>query len=119
MLTPFGKLCRKLRIDRGELLKDMADKLGVTSAYLSAVEVGKRNIPKSWPAAIRDHYDLSDEEYNELIAAYNLSQKKINMAMDSFEDRDKETALAFARDFGSLNEKDKKKIREILLKGRE
>ncbi|KHF28295.1 Helix-turn-helix domain protein [Anoxybacillus sp. BCO1] len=48
MLTEFGRFCRKLRIDNGELLKHMADKLGVTSSYLSAVENGKRNVPQDW-----------------------------------------------------------------------
>ena len=38
MLTSLGKFLRKLRIDRGEILKDMADKLGVTVSFLSAVE---------------------------------------------------------------------------------
>ena len=45
MLTEFGKCLRKIRIDKAELLKDMAEKLQVTSAYLSAVEHGKREIP--------------------------------------------------------------------------
>lgn len=45
-LTEFGKFSRKLRIDNGELLKDMAIKLNVTVSYLSAVEIGKRNIPE-------------------------------------------------------------------------
>jgi transcriptional regulator with XRE-family HTH domain len=45
MLTEFGQYLRKIRIDCGDLLKDMADKLGVTSSYLSAVETGKRNVP--------------------------------------------------------------------------
>ena len=47
-LTEFGKFSRKLRIDNGELLKDMAIKLNVTVSYLSAVEIGKRNIPEKW-----------------------------------------------------------------------
>lgn len=45
MLTRFGKQLRKLRIDREERLKDMADRLNVTTAYLSAVENGKRTVP--------------------------------------------------------------------------
>ena len=48
MLTEFGKILRKLRIDRQELLRDMAKNLEVSSAYLSAVETGKRKIlPKN------------------------------------------------------------------------
>ena len=46
MLTEFGKALRKIRIDRQQLLKDMANKLGVSSAYLSAVENGKRRMPQ-------------------------------------------------------------------------
>ena len=40
MANNFGKFCRKLRIDRGEILADMAKKLGVSSAFLSKVETG-------------------------------------------------------------------------------
>ena len=38
MVNNFGKFCRKLRIDKGELLYDMATKLEVSSAFLSKVE---------------------------------------------------------------------------------
>ena len=43
-MTDFAKALRILRIERGEVLKDMADKLGITSSYLSAIECGKRKI---------------------------------------------------------------------------
>ena len=48
MLSPFGKFCRKLRLERGELLLDMAKKLQVQSSYLSSVEVGRKSVPESW-----------------------------------------------------------------------
>ncbi|MBQ4504903.1 MAG: helix-turn-helix transcriptional regulator, partial [Firmicutes bacterium] len=47
MLTEFGKMCRKMRIDRNELLAEMAGRVGVSPAFLSAVENGKRNVPDS------------------------------------------------------------------------
>ena len=34
-LTPFGKAARKIRIDRGETLGDMAEELGISAAFLS------------------------------------------------------------------------------------
>ena len=37
-MTPFGERVRRLRRERGLLLKDMAAHLGVSSAYLSALE---------------------------------------------------------------------------------
>ena len=44
MLTSLGRFLRKLRIDRGEILKNMAEKLEVTSSFLSAVENGKKRM---------------------------------------------------------------------------
>ena len=44
-MTPFGDRMRKLRAERNVTLKDMAEALGVSSAYLSALEHGKRGRP--------------------------------------------------------------------------
>ncbi|MGP9820712.1 helix-turn-helix domain-containing protein [Salinarimonas sp. NSM] len=44
-LTPFGRRVRRLRAARGLQLKDMAAHLGVSSAYLSALERGERGRP--------------------------------------------------------------------------
>lgn len=118
MLTPFGKACRKLRIDRGELLKDMADKLEVTSSYLSAVEIGKRNIPKEWPEMIAKLYGLKEADQHKLLRAARLSQKTVSLQLDNLSGDDRELAFAFARDFGELDEVDKDKIKKILNKRR-
>ena len=61
MLTKFGKELRKIRIENDEILKDMADKLNVTAAYLSAVENGNRKVPDAWVNTIVTKYTLSDE----------------------------------------------------------
>lgn len=61
MLTEFGKFTRKLRIDNGELLKNMADKLGVSSSYLSSVETGKRKVPLEWADKISLLYSLDND----------------------------------------------------------
>ena len=45
MITAFGKFLRNLRMDIGELLLQMAEKLDVSPAFLSGVENGKRKIP--------------------------------------------------------------------------
>lgn len=44
MVTAFGKFLRKLRVDRELTLRDMATSLGISSAHLSAMELGKRTI---------------------------------------------------------------------------
>jgi transcriptional regulator with XRE-family HTH domain len=44
-LTPFGERLRDLRQERGLSAKEMAAGLGVSAAYLSALEHGKRGKP--------------------------------------------------------------------------
>ncbi len=44
-MTPFGEKMRDLRAARGLALKDMAAGLGVSPAYLSALEHGQRGRP--------------------------------------------------------------------------
>ena len=46
-MTPFGQRIRDLRRQRGIAQKDMAEALGVSPAYLSALEHGHRGQP-SW-----------------------------------------------------------------------
>ena len=65
-LTEFGKFLRKLRIDNGELLKDMAIKLNTTPAFLSMVETGRRSIPKKLEEEIEKSYSLSLKQKEEL-----------------------------------------------------
>ena len=43
--TPFGAKLVDLRAERGMKLKDLAAKLNVTPAYLSALETGARGVP--------------------------------------------------------------------------
>jgi transcriptional regulator with XRE-family HTH domain len=44
-MTPFGEKIRQLRQGRGMAQKEMAASLGVSSAYLSALEHGHRGRP--------------------------------------------------------------------------
>lgn len=114
MLTLFGKYVRKLRIDRNELLKEMAVKLGVASSYLSAVETGKRNIPHDWLDKIITLYQLDFQESEELKNAFEGSQLSVKIDLQKANSRDKNLALSFAREFKDLDEDEKSKIWSIL-----
>nr|DAO90694.1 MAG TPA: helix-turn-helix domain protein [Caudoviricetes sp.] len=114
MITRFGKLLRKIRIDNDQILKDMANELNVTVAYLSAVENGKRQVPDSWLSTLIQSYDLSDDEALELQrAAYeNKDNVKINLQNSSCAEVD--LALSFARKFKNLTDEDMRSLRKIL-----
>lgn len=116
MLTDFGRFLRKIRIDHGEILKEMADKLGVTASYLSAIETGKRAIPEKWGNIIAEMYNLNEEEKRQLRNAEDSSVKNIRIELGGFSNLKKETALVFARQFENMDDTTAEKINKILNK---
>lgn len=44
-MTPFGQKLREMRRERGVSQKEMAAEIGVSAAYLSALEHGRRGVP--------------------------------------------------------------------------
>ena len=61
-----GKLwvdVKKLRLERGWLQKEAADKLGVTRSYLSYVENDRRGLSPKMIAAIINVFNLSLEDF--------------------------------------------------------
>lgn len=78
MATGFGKFLRKLRIDADETQGDMAKKLDVAQSFLSAVENGKKGIPKSLCSKILDLYSLSMEQKYQLMMLFVESVKSID-----------------------------------------
>ncbi|KAB4818066.1 helix-turn-helix transcriptional regulator [Bacteroides thetaiotaomicron] len=110
MLTEFGKALRIIRIGAQELLKDMADKLKVSSAYLSAVETGKRRIPSDWVDKIVEAYDLSTEKADELRQAADNSACDVRIPLNGMSDVKKEAVLTFARTLDGLSDEDLMRI---------
>jgi len=113
MYSEFGKYLRILRLNNGELLKTMADKLNVSSAFLSSIETGKKNIPSNFKDKIIKIYNLSKQEINELNIAINNSKlsEKINLQNNSA--KNVGVALQFARRFNEKTLSDKT-LNEIL-----
>ncbi|MCI9240753.1 helix-turn-helix transcriptional regulator [Oscillibacter sp.] len=114
MLTEFGKILRKLRIDRQELLRDMAKNLEVSSAYLSAVETGKRKIPIDWCSKISTLYKLDPDTIRELEWAYENSAQEIRIPLVGVPVQKKEAVISFAKALDGLNDKELKRIMEIV-----
>ena len=65
-LTPFGIYFRRLRKKHSQTIYDLAKLFGVSAAYLSAIEHGKREIPSRWREIIIEQYSLSSDEIKEL-----------------------------------------------------
>ena len=104
MLTKFGKFLRVLRMERGELLKNMAENLRISSAYLSSIEMGNREIPKSLPQDLIQKYNLTEEEQVEMQKAISASIKAIDISLANTTNLQKEAAVVFARNLEKMND---------------
>lgn len=114
MLTRFGKQLRSLRIEKDLRLKDMADELGVTVAYLSAVENGKRSVPDSWVRKIIDLYGLGESEADELQRAACVNKNDIKINLQDTNELEKDLVLSFARKFKTLTVEQVNELQKIL-----
>ena len=114
MYTKFGEFMRVLRIKHHEIMGDIADMLGVSLPFLSAVENGKRNVPADWVDKIVSHYNLSPEETQELLEAIEQSKTQMKLDLKSSEFFQRTAALQFARSFDNRDEDTAKRIIELL-----
>jgi transcriptional regulator with XRE-family HTH domain len=77
-MTPFGERLRALRAERGIPLKAMAAELGLSAAYLSALEHGRRGRPThALVVAICAQLNIIWDEADELVRLARLSHPRI------------------------------------------
>jgi transcriptional regulator with XRE-family HTH domain len=118
MLTSTGRFLRKLRIDKGEILKDMAEKLGVSVSFLSAVENGKKHMPTSWINQICELYHLSENQQKEFTTAIAETEDTIEMNFVGQNLQNRKLAVSFARKFSDIDNKQIEAIKKILSGGK-
>jgi transcriptional regulator with XRE-family HTH domain len=77
-MTPFGAKLRDLRAERGISQKDMAKSIGVSAAYLSALEHGRRGQP-TWDKLQRiiQYFNIIWDEAEELQRLAMISQPRV------------------------------------------
>ncbi len=77
-MTPFGNKVRDYRKERRISLKKMAEDLGVSSPYFSALEHGHRGRPGSGLIQqISGYFELSWDEVEELKRLADLSHPRV------------------------------------------
>ena len=112
--TKFGEILRVLRIKNHEVMGDLAELLGVTTSFLSAVETGKKNVPENWLDIIAKHYNLSPVEKKELSDAIEISKTQMKVNLTRTENYKREMAIQFQRSFDEIDEETAQKIIALL-----
>jgi transcriptional regulator with XRE-family HTH domain len=79
-VTPFGARLRALRADRGVTLKQLAEALQVSTAYLSALEHGKRGSPSAGLVhQVNEYFGLIWDEADDLSRLARLSNPRVTV----------------------------------------
>ncbi len=102
-MTPFGQRIRKLRQDRGLSLKTMAYDIGVSAAYLSALEHGKRGTP-TWTLVQRiiTYFNIIWDEAEELVRLAQISNPRVVIETGGLKPEATELANLLARQIADL-----------------
>ena len=111
--TSYGKYLKRLRIDTGDTLAAMAQKLEVSVSLLSSVESGAREIPPELSEKVRTAYKLDAEASDALLKAEcETLHKSISISLGSHENDEefKKAAISISRDLQELSVADVQKI---------
>jgi len=112
--SDIGKYLKKLRIDFDETMSDMAEKLKVSVAFLSAVETGKRKIPSSMISKICDLYNLTSKEKDSFFESIALSGDRVEVYFIAGDDKRNNVAITLATEISNLTDDQLEEIKHIL-----
>ena len=105
-MTPFGAKLRQLREQRGLSQAQMAKNIGVSSAYLSALEHGKRGRP-SWHLvqSVIAQLGIIWDDAEELIRLSRISHPKVTIDTAGLSPAATELANELAMQISRMDEK--------------
>ncbi len=104
-MTPLGAKIRELRTKRDVSLKEMAAALSVSSAYLSALEHGKRGKP-TWFLVQRiiTYFNVIWDEAEEIQRLAELSDPRVTIDTAGMNPKATELANQLSQKIGGLSE---------------
>ena len=114
-MTPLGEKIRALRRERGVSQKDMAAAIGVSAAYLSALEHGRRGVP-SWTTIqkIIGYFNIIWDDAEELQHLAEASHPRVRLDTSGLTPAATELANLLAENIGKLDEADIRRLTEMV-----
>lgn len=114
-MTPFGERLRELRRQRSVSQKDMAAAIGVSPAYLSALEHGRRGRP-TWVTLqkIIGYFNIIWDDAEELLRLAEASDPRAVIDTSGLSPRATELANLLAERIAKLTEADLEQLIAIV-----
>lgn len=94
----------------------LSKRVGVSSAYVSAVKSGAKSMPKSWVTRIQELFPDCEFSNDELINAFELSKSEISFPIKGASMPQKLMALQMSNKFANVPDELATKITKMLAK---
>ena len=114
MVSAFGKYMRNLRTNRDITMRDMARDLGVSSAFISSIELSKKKIPGDFIDKLKEAYDLPEKVCEELQDAADMAKGEILVRLGGVNENDQRNIIRFARRYSNLSPENKKTVMKLI-----
>ena len=114
MISKFGKCIRNIREQENDSLRQMAIKLGISAAFLSAMEVGRKSIPHEYIDKIKSIYNLTKEQEIELEKSIYLTNERVHIELAEMNEAQKDVSLMFARKIKTANNDLLEELKKVL-----
>lgn len=114
MATEFGDKVQKLRQLAGLTLFEVAQKMGMSTAFLSAVENGRKRVPDDFVKKLSRALPEAAAQVGELESLANQAREQVVLPLPKASRNDADLATVLARKFNTLSEAQKNRIRAIL-----
>ncbi|MDE1148786.1 MAG: helix-turn-helix domain-containing protein [Azospirillaceae bacterium] len=114
-MTPFGQRMRDLREQHGLALKDMAAALHISSAYLSALEHGRKGTPS--PMLVRQicgYFGIIWDEAEEMERLARMSDPRVVVDTSGLSPKATLAANRLAQRIGRMSDADLERLLEMI-----
>lgn len=114
MISKFGEYIRVIRAKENDSLRTCAKKLGIKTSMLSAMEVGRKNIPIQFAKLLTSIYSLNEEEQASLLDSINISNQRVSLEVNLMNEDMIKYSLIFARKIDNPDLELARKLKEVL-----
>ncbi|MEJ1165544.1 helix-turn-helix transcriptional regulator [Variovorax sp. CCNWLW186] len=114
-MTNLGKELRKIRLDLGITLYEMAAQIGISSGMLSSIETGKKPAPANFVERLASEYEQVAKQVATFHRLADLTKSEVRVSLDGRQNAN-ELAVAFARNFDKLSDSEINRLMAVFEK---
>lgn len=110
----LGRMLRKFRKDHELTLREMAATIGVSAAFISSIETGKKKVPGDFIDRVRIAYNLKEDMGTELFEGAGKGPEVISIDLAGIGILARKLAFVLIKKLPSLTETEMAEILKIL-----